>query len=76
MSPIVQLYALYSDTLKRCYLYKEKSKYNKLLYEIGKLKGLADALEIYNIEIKNLEFKNFMMLQKKLINNIKNVKLI
>ena len=60
MSSIVQLYALYSDTLKGYYLYKEKNKYNKLLYEIGKLKGLADALEIYNVEIKNLEFKNFI----------------
>lgn len=71
MSPIVQLYALYSDTLKRCYLYKEKNKYNKLLYEIGKLKGLADALEIYNVEIKNLEFKNFIKIKKTLIRKLK-----
>ena len=71
MSPIVQLYSLYSDTLKKCYAYKEKNKYSKLLYTIGKLKGLADALEIYNVGVKNLEFKNFIKIQKSLINKLK-----
>ena len=53
------------------YAYKEKNKYSKLLYTIGKLKGLADALEIYNVGVKNLEFKNFIKIQKSLINKLK-----
>ena len=71
MSPIVQLYALYSDTLKKCYLYKEKNKFNKLLFEVGILKGLAEALEIYNVEVKNIEYKNFIKIQKSIINKLK-----
>lgn len=72
MSPIVHLYSLYCDTIKKCYLYKEKNKYSKLLYEIGKLKGLADALEIYNVDVKNIEFRCFIKIKKLLINKLKN----
>ena len=67
MSHTVQLYDQYIKTLKKCYNYKNKQDFINLLNEIGALRGLAKALEIYNVEVKNLEYLTFIKLQKKLI---------
>ena len=67
MSPIVRLYDRYINSLKNCYYFQQQNENKKLLNEIGTLRGLADALDIYNVGVKNVEYEIFLQIEKNLL---------
>lgn len=67
LTPVPKIYELYVRTLRNCYHYKEKKQYKRLLNEIGVLRGLAMALEVNNVNIRNREFDSYISLQNALI---------
>lgn len=71
MDTIIKIYDLYCKTINKCYYYKDNNDYIHLLNEIGVLRGLEEALRLFNIGVAHIEYKNFIDLQDILINKYK-----